>query len=296
LQKACFYTIDYLERGIQQNPSFTVVNLLSMSELLESQPVARQVDYDAFTKDLMDSNGLSIEEAAEEAIETFSTEYDTVGLFLYRNKREYDEKVKVETRCKTIENASKGIDSFINANFAFQGLIKILKDSDNNVKQGIWHMFESRGLLGSLIQLLAVNEREENENEKTPLGEVDSDDSDEEDEDEAKILQTVAVLEFSLLIIQTALTSPQYLRSIETFCFLDEMKVQIVRNRFDEDVAEKRVVEKMIDFLSILLNFEQNKIAFKEASGVDVLDLSVKMHKKNTDLVTRIQTLTSKLI
>jgi hypothetical protein len=192
-----------------------------MSELLESQiPIARQVDFDAFVKDLMDSNALSIEDAAEEAVETFSSDYDISGLFIYRNKREFDEKVKVETRCKTIEKAGKGTDTFINANFAFQGLIKLLKDSDENVKEGMWHMFNSKRIVNSLIQLLIVQKTDD---KKEEIGEIDSD-SDEEDEDEAKVLQTVAVLDFLIFIIQSAFASSQYFQDLALFCALDEVR------------------------------------------------------------------------
>jgi hypothetical protein len=208
-----------------------------MSDELPHSRTLRQADYDAYFRDLMDSEGLSVEEAAEQTIESISNQYDVYNLFLYRNKRELDEKVKVETRCITIEKAAKGTDSFINANFAFQGLIKILKDSDAYIREGIWHVFESRKLIRSLIGLLKVSETEEVD--KEAIGEADSD-SDEEDEDEAKILQTIAVLEFANSIIGSALSSPQYVHNVELFCTLDEETVLIVKSRLDEDIADAR--------------------------------------------------------
>ena len=211
-----------------------------MAELVEESRAIRQADYDAFFKDLMDSEGLSVDEAAEQVIESISSQYDVYNLFMYKNKRELDEKVKVETRCITIEKAAKGTDSFINANFAFQGLVKILKDSDAAVSEGIWHMFESRKLIRSLVKLLAVKEEEEVENKKV-LGEEDSD-SDEEDEDEAKILQTIAVLDFSTLILQAAASSRQYFHDFELFYTFDEEMISILKSRLDEDVADARYV------------------------------------------------------
>jgi hypothetical protein len=208
-----------------------------MSDELPHSRTLRQADYDAYFRDLMDSEGLSVEEAAEQTIESISNQYDVYNLFLYRNKRELDEKVKVETRCITIEKAAKGTDSFINANFAFQGLINILKDSDAYIREGIWHVFESRKLIRSLIGLLKVSETEEVD--KEAIGEADSD-SDEEDEDEAKILQTIAVLEFANSIIGSALSSPQYVHNVELFCTLDEETVLIVKSRLDEDIADAR--------------------------------------------------------
>ena len=203
---------------------------------VESRAI-RQADYDAYFKDLMESEGLSVDEAAEQVNESISSQYDVYNLFMYKNKRELDEKLKVETRCVTIEKAGKGTDSFINANFAFQGLVKILKDCDAVVREGIWHLFESRKLMRSLIQLLVV--KEEAEDNKKVLGEVDSD-SDEEDEDEARILQTMAVLDFSMVIIQSAKTSRQYFHDFELFHTLDESMVEILRSRLDEDIADAR--------------------------------------------------------
>lgn len=209
-----------------------------MAEIEEESRAIRQADYDAYFKDLMDSEGLNVDEAAEQVIESISSQYDVHNLFMYKNKRELDEKMKVESRCVTIEKAGKGTDSFINANFAFQGLVKILKDSDASVREGIWHMFESRKLLRSLIQLMVVKEEAEDDNKKV-LGEVDSD-SDEEDEDEANILQTLAVLDFSMAIVQSAKLSRQYFHDFELFFTLDETLVEILRRRLDEDIADPR--------------------------------------------------------
>ena len=146
--------------------------------------------------------------------------------------------MKVESRCVTIEKAGKGTDSFINANFAFQGLLKILKDSDEYTRKGIWHIFESRSLLKSLVSLLKVVPDEEDESKKA-VGEIDSD---EEDEDEAKILQTIAVLEFSKVIIELALASPKNLHNIEAFLTVDCGMAEILKSRLDEDSAEARYV------------------------------------------------------
>ena len=60
--------------------------------------------------------------------------------------------------------------------------------------------------------------------------------------------------------------------------------------------SPSRVVSKLVEFLFLVLAFPQNKILFLEASGVAVLDLSIKMHKKNTALIGRINSLLSQLI
>lgn len=200
----------------------------------------RQADYDAYLNDMMQTEGLNIEEAAEQAIESISSQYEVHNLFLYRNQREFDEKIKIEKSCLTIEKAGLGKDSFINANFAFQGLKKVLKDGDVAIREGIWHLLESRKLLRSLVILLKVPE--EDDSSKKPAGEIDSD-SDGEDEDEDKILQTVAVLDFANSTIELALASPQYVHNVELFCTLDEELTEILKSRLDEDIADVRWVK-----------------------------------------------------
>lgn len=102
-------------------------------------------------------------------------------------------------------------------------------------------MFESRLLVGSLIQLLVVAEKEIEKEQTIENG----DDSDDDDEEESTILQTVAVLEFLLFINQTVLATPQYFNSIEVFYGLDEGKIQTLKSRLDEDVSEIRYVSKV---------------------------------------------------
>lgn len=45
----------------------------------------------------------------------------------------------------------------------------------------------------------------------------------------------------------------------------------------------------MIDFLSLILREKSNQTLFLDASGVEILDLSIKMHKKNNLLVEKIK-------
>ena len=51
----------------------------------------------------------------------------------------------------------------------------------------------------------------------------------------------------------------------------------------------------MIELLCMLLVVEQNKAAFLSISGVDLLELTVKMHKKNAALVEKINGLIAAL-
>jgi hypothetical protein len=52
----------------------------------------------------------------------------------------------------------------------------------------------------------------------------------------------------------------------------------------------------MIDLLSLILREKTNQTLFLEASGVDILDLSIKMHKKNGPLDEKIKSLLAILI
>ena len=265
--------------------------MAAFGEEMTTLPFARQQDYDALVKDLIESDGMSIEEAAAEALATFEEEFNPAGLFIYRSKAEMDEKLKVESNIKTIEKASRDEDTVVNASFCFQGLRQSLGGANAALLEGTWHMIEARGLLKTLLRMLKVTEKDEDEGEKA-LGE-DSDED--EDEDENAILLTVTVLDFTTFLLQAASTSARFFRDVNGFVTLDEELLMLVKGRLDEDVGELRVVSKLIPILTILLRVELNKTLFVAMSGIDLLELTVKMHKKNAALVGEIKTLIASL-
>jgi hypothetical protein len=254
-------------------------------------PLARQPDYDLFVKELVDTEGMSIEDATQEAAETFVGEYNTASIFMYKSKDEFDEKTKIETRCRTIENASCGKDSYVNASFCIKGLQQLLTGgADQRIVEGTWHILESRELPKALVKLLAVKEEDD---DKDDIGE--DDDDEDYDADEDKILQTISIVDFYCLLIQAASSVPQYLRNIEALFTLDEEQVEILKGRLDEDIGEARVVAKVVALLSMLVKIPQNKQLFVAASGVDLLELAAKMNKSQTALVGQIQALVAAL-
>jgi hypothetical protein len=200
--------------------------------------IARQVDFDAVVKDLIESNGLSLEDAAAEANEIFASEYDTSGLFIYRTTDELNEKQKMETRLKTIDAASRGTETFVNASFALQGIQQLLgRNIDNGITRGSWKLVESRRLLPSLVRMLAINNEDEKSDARAAAVE---DDSDGEDEDEEKILQTLTVLENAMFVAGNAMSNPSLFRDAASMLSLEEDLVGIVYARLDEDIAEAR--------------------------------------------------------
>ena len=77
------------------------------------------------------------------------------------------------------------------------------------------------------------------------------------------------------------------------------MIVHIMSNHFKSpyfNFYASRVVANMVEFLFCLLALPQNKEFFLAASGVAVLDLSLKMQKKNSVLVGRIRELLATLV
>lgn len=256
-----------------------------------SLPLARQQDYDALVKDFMESDGMSIQEAADEALETFAEEYNPAGLFIYRNKAEMEAKLKLQANINTIEKTSRGEDSVVNASFCFQGLRQSLGETNAALLEGTWHMIEARGLIKTLVQMLKVTQKDEDEGEKA-MGE-DSDED--EDEDENAILLTVTVLDFANFLLQAASTSSRFFRDVEGFITLDEELLALIKGRLDEDVGELRVVSKLLPILTILLRVPTNREFFVAMSGIDLLELTIKMHKKNAALVGEIKTLIASL-
>jgi hypothetical protein len=240
-------------------------------------PLARQAEYDMLFKELTEQEGMTYDEAAKEAVDTFSGDYDTGLLFVYTSKEEEDVKLKVESHIKAIEAAASGQGTLVNATFAFQGLRPLLSSAPH---QGTWRLVEARGLTKTLVELLRVPETEEDaeDAQKMVTGEEEEDD-DEEDEDENKVLLTLSVLDFTVFLLEAAATSARFLRSVEGFATLTDVKIAELLARLDEDVGEPRVVAKVLPLLTILLRVPANKELFLAASGVAALDLAAKMNK-----------------
>ena len=102
------------------------------------------------------SKETSIEDAVLEAIESLKdANIPSDSIFLYSNQTELGEKQKMDSRCITIENASKLNESFVNANFAMQGIKQILCGSpEDSVTIGSWKLIQSRKLFQTVLRLI----------------------------------------------------------------------------------------------------------------------------------------------
>ena len=64
----------------------------------------------------------------------------------------------MDSRCITIENASNSSDSFVNANFALQGIKQILCGSSNDsVTIGSWKLIQNRRLFQTVLKLIPTS-------------------------------------------------------------------------------------------------------------------------------------------
>lgn len=113
-----------------------------------------QSNYDKLVSEY--SKDTPIEDAILEAIESLKdANIPSHGIFLYCNQIELGEKQKMDSRCVTIENASKLSESFVNANFAMQGIKQILCGSpEDSVTIGSWKLIQSRKLFQTVLKLI----------------------------------------------------------------------------------------------------------------------------------------------
>jgi hypothetical protein len=241
--------------------------------------LARQVDYDALYNDLLQS-GIVPEDAAKEVHETFCEGgYDVSAIYAYDNEKDLQMKTILFEKFKVVSNAAIGKDSFVNANFAFQSLMRILA-TDN---LGPWRAMESSNLFGCLVNLLDISATDD-EGDK-------SDGEDEDDEDDHVQLQVESVLDMALYYVQQGVERKRF-RSFDTSFVLTADHWAILLKQMDEQIQEKKLTMAFCQLVAILLQLPENVTLFHESHGDEVLGLAVKAHKKNEDLkqlVARIQ-------
>jgi hypothetical protein len=192
--------------------------------------VAKQLEFDHIVKEIIQS-GNDWSEAVQEALETFQdSNYDITSLYLYTNKLEYEEKEKVEKRCRTIEDVLQGKDSVVNLTFALQGLSQTIKCNNNN-SVGTIKLTEYRKIVHNLIRILSqlCKEDDDEDNDAEGNSHGEGDDSDEEN-DENKILQKIIILDFLLFYLTI---SPTLFRRYEELLLLDEALAQDVLKLID---------------------------------------------------------------
>ena len=245
----------------------------------EEVKVAKQVEFDALVGQLMEEGAL-LEDAVSETLEILEEDGQSIDyLYVYRNEDERREKDKILKNCQTVEKTGRGEETTVNCIFAFQGLQQAFTDSNQMKAKNSWRMAESRGIVVSLVKLLAV--RDEDEEDKDSDSDA-SDDSDDRDEDE--ILFVVDTLKMLLMVAEEG-SKQARLRAPEKAFSLDEESMKLVLARLDESQDELRIAKPLTTFIKILISQATNKALFIEGGGVGALELTCKMHKKNPDLL-----------
>ncbi len=243
----------------------------------EEVKVAKQVEFDAVVGQLMEEGAL-LEDAVSETLEILEEDgQDLDYLYVYRNESEQREKDKILKNCQTVEKCGRGEETTVNCTFSFQGLQQAFNDADQLKSKHSWRLAEARGIVMSLVKLLAVKEEEEKDKDND-----DSDGSDDEEEDE--ILFMVEVLRMLLMIAEEGSIQAR-LRAPEKAFSLDEESMNIVLARLDESSDELRVAKPLAQFIKILVSQGTNKTLFVDGGGVSNLELTAKMHKKNQELI-----------
>lgn len=196
-----------------------------------------QLNFDKLVSEY--SKDAAIDDAILEAIESLKeANIPSDGIFLYSNQIELGEKQKMDSRCVTIENASKLNESFVNANFAMQGIKQILCGSpEDSVTIGSWKLIQNRRLFQNVLKLIPAPSGDDTEDQKDMniglthfniilewfcknisydlLIIIDEDDDDEDDEEEDKILTTVQPLEFLIMLIRQGVNVPNRIFNFE---------------------------------------------------------------------------------
>lgn len=212
----------------------------------------------------------------------------------------------MESRCRTVESAASGTESIVNALFALQGIKQVLTSRTGSQDfLGAWRIIEARQMVKTSLSLVPMPTDEDIMEAETP-----EEDENDEDEDENCSQITISIIDFVLFIAQSIRQSPDRIRSFEEMFTLDPPTMQLICKRLDEDSADKRfanfrflhmsctkscyhalntiqlaclprIVLRILDLLSVSFAYPQNISNFLESSGVDLLDLVAKMHKKD---------------
>jgi hypothetical protein len=199
---------------------------------------ARQVDFDGLVK-IYVNDGAVLEDAVTEALESLTeTGFHFDSVYVYRNDAEKELKDHIESRIATIEKAAAGTDSFVNANFAMQGILQCLeqKRSESIVEQ-VAILLHSRSAVRTALNLIPAVKDDDEEDAGKDNGE---DDDSDEDEDEENALVTVSVLDFIIKIANVEFEIEAAMRLRLQMFLLEEADLGRIVSRLEEDVCEPR--------------------------------------------------------
>lgn len=238
-----------------------------MAEFTVKQ-IAKQNQYDALYNDML-KEGYSHEDCYSECLEIFD-DHDTSFVFMYKTMQEYEYKTKLDQRCTVIDNVCNNIDSFVNANFAIQGITSCLVDC-SPLGCMSWKLISSRNLPKSVLVMMtsAVKSDDDEDNDS---------DHDEEEEEEGRILQIMTIFNFLLFL---ATKGNDKLNNIVDLFTFDEESIGMVCKVLDNDIGESGIITAGLEFLAIILSQPTNLSIFTNNSGGNVLDLIAKYYSKN---------------
>lgn len=263
--------------------------------------LARQIDYDALCNDLHQNSGLPLTEACQEAYESFiDGGYDLSNIFPYRSEEDLKLKNTVVDTVASVHKASIGQDSFINANFSFQGLQKAMLMENPGESLyfvilpcllwphcwiGVWNLLGSMGLAAMLIKLLDVSVDEDEEQSSN------CEEEDEDDTEEDVRLQLEATLNMLLFYLREGHRQGHVMIA---WTLSEEQTVLLVRQS-DAQVDDKKLTVAFLALLATLLAVPDNVALFHACHGDAMLDLCGKMHKKNVDITAQLAHIASLL-
>lgn len=249
-----------------------------MAALLNSEPkFARQVEFDALISQITEEGSL-LEDACAEVVEILQEDdQDLSYLYVYSTEEEKKDKESLMKNVQTIEKASKEEETPVNCLFAFQGLKQVLMCEDKKKAVSSWRLCEGRSIVKSLVKILGLVKDEEGDGG----GDSDEDsDVDLEEDETVFMVNTLAVL--SLFAEEGS--KQNRLKSPERLFSLDEESMGHVLARLDKHQDESRVAIPLLSFILVLMSQTGNKTAFIDGGGVANIELTLKMHKKNTQL------------
>lgn len=187
----------------------------------------------------MQDGTTSLEDAVLEAIETFRDSGCDLGkIYIYHNAVEQGEKEKLDSRLQTLRQAGEGIESFVNANFAMQGIKQVLSASpDIPTTTNAWKFVASNDVVSTVIKLIPeVND----DADEDGMAEDVPDNDDDDDDDEDQKLATISVLDFLLFLYSAGVGGRLEPRDVNSLFSLQPESLQLVCRRLDEDIQEAR--------------------------------------------------------
>jgi hypothetical protein len=162
---------------------------------------ARQADFDAIVAELI-INGSNLEDSVLETSDQFrNSNLDLSNLFIYSKASEYEDKLKIENYCRSMERAALHNESIVNMSFSINGLMSIIR-KNNSISVGAIRIIESRKIFSTIIQILIQMNSSNNEEFDADSNGENDDDSD--DEDENRILQRIILFDFLLFLMERA--------------------------------------------------------------------------------------------